>query len=104
MDIASDKQASDIVLLDTQNVCSFADYFVVCTGESNRQLKAIIDAVSTQLKQENVRPLHEEGTPDSGWILLDFGSVIVHIFDATQRDYYQLDKFWEQAITKVRVP
>jgi ribosome-associated protein len=104
VDIASEKQAVDIVLLDTQDVCSFADYFVICSGESNRQLKAIIDAISEQLKQENIKPMHEEGTPDSGWVLLDYGSVIVHIFDSFQRDYYQLEKLWENAPTKVRVP
>jgi ribosome-associated protein len=104
VDIASDKQAVDIVLLDTQNVCSFADYFVICTGESTRQVQAIIDAVSEQLKKENVKPLHEEGTPDSGWVLLDYGAVIVHIFDTFQRDYYQLEKLWENAPTRVRVP
>jgi ribosome-associated protein len=67
-------------------------------------LKAIIDAISEQLKQENIKPMHEEGTPDSGWVLLDYGSVIVHIFDSFQRDYYQLEKLWENAPTKVRVP
>ncbi len=104
VEIASDKQAVDIVLLDTQNVCSFADYFVICSGESNRQLQAIIDAISEQLKKENIRPQHVEGASDSGWVLIDYGSVIVHIFDPAQRDYYQLEKFWESAPTKVRVP
>jgi ribosome-associated protein len=92
------------VLLDTQGVCSFTDYFVICTAESTRQIKAITDAVTESLKKENVRPLHEEGTPDSGWILLDYGSVVVHIFGSFQRDYYRLDQLWENACTKVRVP
>jgi ribosome-associated protein len=104
VDIVSDKQASDIVLPDTQGICSFADFFVICTGESTRQVKAIVDSISETLKKENIRPLHEEGTPDSGWILLDYGNVIVHVFGSFERDYYQLDKFWEKACTKVRVP
>jgi ribosome-associated protein len=104
VDIASDKQAVDIVLLDTQEVCSFADYFVICSGESKRQLKAIIDAIDTELKKDNIKPMHEEGTPDSGWVLLDYGAIIVHIFDPFQRDYYQLEKLWETAPTRVRVP
>ena len=104
VDIVSDKQASDIALLDMREVCSFADYFVICTGESIRQVKAIVDAVSEALKKDNVLPMHEEGTPESGWILLDYGDVIVHVFASFQRDYYQLDKFWENACTKVRVP
>jgi ribosome-associated protein len=91
-------------LLDTQDVCSFADYFVICTGESTRQVKAIIDSISETLKKENIRPMHEEGTADSGWVLLDYGTVIVHVFGSFERDYYQLDKLWEKACTKVRVP
>ena len=100
----SDKLASDIVLLDAREVCSFADYFVICTGESTRQLNALSDAVSSGLRGEGRPALHEEGTPESGWILLDYGDVIVHMFAPFQRDYYQLDKFWEAAATKVRVP
>jgi ribosome-associated protein len=104
VDIVSDKQAVDIVLLDTREVCSFTDYFVICTGESQRQLKAITDAVITSLKQEGVLPLREEGTPDSGWVLVDYNDVILHVFAAFERDYYQLEKLWEKAPTKVRVP
>jgi ribosome-associated protein len=104
VDIVSDKQAVDIVLLDTREVCSFADYFIICNGESQRQIKAITDAVTGTLKQENVLPLHEEGTSESGWILVDYNDVILHVFSSFERDYYQLDKFWEKAPTKVRVP
>lgn len=92
------------MLLDAREVCSFADYFVICTGESTRQIKAVTDAVTETLKKEGVRPLHEEGTAETGWILIDYGAMIVHIFASSERDYYQLDKFWEQACTKVRVP
>jgi ribosome-associated protein len=104
VDIASDKQASDIVLLDTKGICSFTDYFVICTGESIPQIKAIVETVTETLKKDNTLPLHEEGTPESGWVLLDYGDVVVHIFGSFQRDYYQLEKFWEKACTKVRVP
>ena len=71
-------------------------------GESKRQIKAIVDAVTESLKKEGVRPLHEEGTADSGWILLDYCTVILHVFASFERDYYQLDKLWEKACTKVR--
>lgn len=104
VDIVSDKQAVDILLLDCREVCSFADYFVICSGESRRQIKAIVDAVSETLKGDDILPSHEEGTADSGWILLDYGSVIVHIFSPEEREYYQLEKLWEKAPTKVRVP
>ncbi len=92
------------MLLDTQEVCSFADYFVICSGESKRQLKAIIDAIVGELKSDNIKAMHEEGTPDSGWVLLDYGAVIVHIFDPVQREFYKLEKLWESAPTRVRVP
>jgi ribosome-associated protein len=84
--------------------CSFTDYFVICSGESNRQVKAIIDAISQELKKEKILPTHEEGTPETGWIVLDFGGVVVHVFSAAERDYYQLDQLWEKAPTKLRIP
>ena len=104
VDIAGDKLASDIVLLDTQGVCNFADYFVICTGESNRQIGAITDAINGELKKLKVTPLHIEGDPECGWILMDYVDVIVHVFGPLERDYYQLEKLWENACTKVRVP
>jgi ribosome-associated protein len=104
VDIAGDKLASDIVLLDTREVCSFTDYFVICTGDSNRQLIAITDAILDTLKQLKIKPLRTEGTPESGWVLLDYFNVVVHVFGAFERDYYQLDKLWENACTKVKMP
>jgi len=93
----------DIVLLDTREVCSFADYFVICSGDSDRQLKTIYEEIEHILKREGVLPHHREGTVDSGWLLLDFGDVIVHILDSVEREYYQLDKLWSRASTVVRV-
>ena len=103
VEAASDKQAMDIVLLDTRGVCSFADYFVICNGETNRQIQAIYDEVTHMLKKEGILPHHHEGTVDSGWLLLDFGDVIVHIFASFEREYYQLDKLWSQASPIVRI-
>jgi len=103
VEAASDKQAMDIMLLDVREVCSFADYFVICGGESKRQIKAIYDEVGHVLKKEGILPLHHEGTIDSGWLLLDFGDVVVHIFAAFEREYYQLDRLWDQAIPVVRI-
>jgi ribosome-associated protein len=98
VDAAADKQASDIVLLDARGVCSFADYFVICSGESERQISAIYDEIGHRLKQEGILPHHHEGDIDSGWLLLDFGDIIVHVFGPFEREYYQLDKLWSQAI------
>jgi ribosome-associated protein len=90
--------------MDTREVCSFADYFVICSAESTRQVKAIADSVVETLKKDGLLPLHEEGTPESGWILLDYNDVIIHVFSLAEREYYQLDQLWEKACTKVRVP
>lgn len=91
------------MLLDARGVCSFSDYFVICSGETARQIKTIYEEVEQTLKKEDILPHHREGTPDSGWMLLDFGDIIVHIFTLTEREYYQLDKLWSQAIPIVRI-
>ncbi len=103
VEVASDKQASDIILLDARGLCSFADYFVICSAESERQLKTISDEVAQALKKDGVLPLHREGTVDSGWLVLDFGDVIVHIFTPAEREYYQLSELWSDASLVVRV-
>ena len=103
MDAAGERQAGDIVLLDTRKVCSFADYFVICTGESERQLRAIYEEVERSLKKEGVIPVHHEGAIDSGWLLLDYGDVIVHIFSTAEREFYQLDRLWNQADLVLRI-
>ena len=91
------------MLLDTQGICSFADYFVICSGDSGRQMQAIYEEVGHTLKKEGILPHHHEGTVNSGWLLLDFGNVIVHIFAPLEREYYQLDKLWSQATPIIRI-
>lgn len=91
------------MLLDARGVCSFADYFVICSADIDRQIRAIFDEVSYTLKKEGITPHHSEGTIDSGWLLLDFGDVIVHIFSASERAYYQLDELWSEAIPIIRI-
>lgn len=103
VEVAADKQASNIVLLDARGVCSFADYFVICSGESERQISAIYDEIWQRLKQEGILPDHHEGTVDSGWLLLDFGDIIVHIFSPFEREYYRLDELWSQATPVLRI-
>jgi len=103
VEAAGDKQASNIVLLDTRSVSSFADYFVICSGDAARQIEAIRDEVEHVLKREGILPHHHEGTLDSGWLLLDYGDVIVHIFASVEREYYQLDRLWNEASTLVRI-
>jgi len=103
VEVACDKQAADIVLLDMREVCSFTDYFVICTSETSRQTKAIVDEIEHKLKKEGVLPLHHEGTADSGWLLIDYNDVIVHIFAPEEREYYQLERLWSKANTVVRI-
>ncbi|MFC1861390.1 ribosome silencing factor [Chloroflexota bacterium] len=103
MEAASNKQAENIVLLDARDICSFADYFVICSGDNERQISAICDEIEHELKKEAVVPNHREGTVDSGWLLLDFGDVIVHIFAPFEREYYQLDRLWSEAATVVSI-
>ncbi|RJO62831.1 MAG: ribosome silencing factor [Dehalococcoidia bacterium] len=104
VEIASDKLASDIALLDTRGVCGFADFFVIVSGESERQLDAISDEIAQSLKKDGgMAPLHREGAAASGWMLLDYGDIIVHIFSPTERQYYKLDEMWGAAKSLVRM-
>jgi ribosome-associated protein len=90
-------------LLDTRTVSSIADFFVIATADSERQIKAIADEIQKKLKTRRVLPLGVEGEPASGWVLLDYGSVIVHLFDADTRDYYRLESLWHGAQMVVRI-
>ena len=103
VDAAEDKKAADIVLLELGELTTVADYFVICSGGSERQIGAIADGVVETLRAAGVRPLSREGTPESHWVLLDYGSVIVHVFTPPERDYYQLERHWSEAKTVLRV-
>jgi ribosome-associated protein len=102
-ELASEKQAKDIAMLDVRGLCSFADYFVICTGETKRHVEAVWQEIGEVLKSKGIMPHHNEGSSDSGWMLADFGSVIVHIFGPIERDYYQLDELWGKATPVVRI-
>jgi ribosome-associated protein len=101
IDVASDKKASDIILLDIRDVTTIADYFIICSGNNPRQIQAIADAVDEELGKQGATLLHREGFAESGWLLLDFGDVIVHIFGAKEREYYRLERLWSEAKTIV---
>lgn len=103
VEIAEDKKAADIVLLDLGELTTLADAFVICSGGSERQIGAIADGIVEQLRDERIRPIGREGTPASHWVLLDYGSVIVHVFTPPERDYYQLERRWSDAKTVLRV-
>jgi len=103
VDAAEDKKAADIVLLEVSELTSMADFFVICSGGSERQLGAIADGITEKLHEEGVRPIGREGGSNSHWTLVDFGCVIVHIFAVPERDYYQLERHWAKAKTILRV-
>lgn len=97
VDLASDKKASDIVLLDIHVLTSVADYLVICSGGSERQLGGIASGIIEALKDEDVQPIGREGGPSAHWALIDYGSVVVHVMATPERDYYQLEQLWSDA-------
>ena len=101
VDAASDKKASDIILLDVREMTPIADYFVICSGNNPRQLEAIADGIDEALRNSRARVIHREGKADNGWLLLDFGDIIVHIFGQKEREYYRLERLWNEAKTVV---
>ncbi|MGD8491521.1 MAG: ribosome silencing factor [Anaerolineae bacterium] len=103
VDAVAERLGSDIVLLDMQEVSLLADYFVLCNAESSPQFRAILDEVNKQAKAAGGRLLHVEGDAASGWLLLDYGAVVVHIFDPDLRSYYNLEGLWKDARLVVRI-
>ena len=101
--MASDKQATDILLLDIRKVSSFADFFVILTAESRRQMEALAEDLDTVLKRSGNSLHHKEGSSKSGWILMDFGDVIVHLFAPEEREFYRLEELWSEGQQIVRV-
>jgi ribosome-associated protein len=97
VDLADAKQATDIVMLDLRPLSTIADYFVLCTASNERLLRAVVKEIDDQLTQEGSPNARIEGTPETGWVLLDYGDVIIHVFSAEQRDFYRLDKLWQKA-------
>ena len=104
VDLAEDKQAVDITLLDLREVSMLADYFVICTSESSRQTVAILDSMAMELKKDGLLPLHPaEGDPGAGWTLLDYADVVVHVFDAPTRSFYNLEQLWKDAPVVLKI-
>ena len=101
---AEAKKATDIKVLDLTGITSFADYFVVCTGSNQRQIQAIADEVALQLKRQSGElPMSLEGYGQGEWVLADYGDMLVHVFSAKARAYYDLERLWRNAKT-VEIP
>jgi ribosome-associated protein len=103
VDLAADKKAADIVLIGVGRLTTLADYFVICSGGSERQLAAIADGIADGLAKEGTKPIGREGGAGAHWVLMDFGAVIVHIFATPEREFYQLEKLWADAPTLLRI-
>jgi ribosome-associated protein len=104
VELAEDKQAVDIVLLDIRPVSTVADYFVIFSGNSERQLNALTRDITDTVKREaQIKPLHQEGDSASGWVLLDYGDVVVHVLTPTEREYYRIEELWSAALPVVRI-
>jgi ribosome-associated protein len=96
-EIASDRKAIDIKVLDVHDVVGYTDYFVVVSGNTERQTKAIHDAIYRELKDEGVTPRRVEGEREAKWILMDYLDAVVHIFTPDARSYYRLEQLWGEA-------
>lgn len=90
------KKGEDIVLLDIKGIASFTDYFVIVNGTSSRMLQSLANALVREVKSEYHLNSLPEGQPDLGWVLLDYGDVVVHLFSPEQRDFYRLEELWSE--------
>jgi ribosome-associated protein len=97
VEAAQDKQAVDITALKLAGTGAFAEYFLLCSGQSHPQIQAIADAIEEQLRRHGVRIAHREGKSGAEWVLLDYGDFVVHIFSERARHYYDLERLWRTA-------
>ena len=94
---ASAKKALNLVVLDVAELTSIADAFIICSGRSNRQVKAIADSIVVNLKKHKIKPLSVEGTGEGHWVLLDYGHVVIHVFYEPVREFFDLEGLWFDA-------
>ena len=103
VDLASEKQAADILMLDVRKITPFADYIIILTADNFRQITALAEDIRLGLRAEGVDLHHQEGAPESGWVLMDFADVVVHVFAPEQRAFYGLEYVWENARQVIRI-
>jgi ribosome-associated protein len=98
-----EKKGEDIILMDIHEISDFADYFVICSGTSDRMLRALADNVVEDLKKNHGIRGRPEGQPQDGWLLIDFGDVILHLFSPERREYYRLEELWQRGKVLLRL-
>ena len=103
MNSLEEKKAEDILLLDLQNIASFTDYFVLCTGTSDRMLDALAEATLESIRKEHRKRGIREGEARDGWVVVDYGDVVVHLFSPDQRRYYDLEELWKDGRVLLKV-
>ena len=101
--LAEDKKAADILVLDVSGLTTVTEAFVICTGGSEPQLAAITESIVNGMAEDGITPAHRHRAASSHWIVLDYGSVIVHIFTPPERDFYKLEQLWSDAKVLVRI-
>lgn len=100
---ALDQKAENLKVLDLTEIAGFTDYFVICSGTSDRQVRAIVDEIMESLKEMGAKPLACEGYTEGRWVLVDFGDIVVHVFQEALREYYDLESLWADA-PRVKIP
>ncbi|MBC7397212.1 MAG: ribosome silencing factor [Bdellovibrionales bacterium] len=100
---AANKKADTIKILDLKALSSFTDYFVICSGSSDRQVQAIADSIAIELKEDGYAPISVEGYREGRWVIVDFGDIVVHVFLDALREYYDIEHLWFEA-KKVPIP
>jgi len=96
-ELAIDKKARNTVVLELKELSSIADYFVICSGENPAQIRAIADAIDDYFSKKKLSPIGKEGLDFARWVLIDYGDIVIHIFDDETRTFYNLEKFWIDA-------
>lgn len=104
VDTILDKKGGDIILLDIRDEATFTDFFLICSGDSDRQLSALAENIAKDAKNKaGTLPWGTEGEPSAGWVLLDYGDLIVHLFDPERRKYYNLEQLWSDSHVVLRM-
>ena len=100
---ALDVKAEELVILDLRKLSYSFDFFLICNAASDRRIQTVAEQIQEKLSEEEVNSIHREGQPDGGWLLLDFGSVVAHVFSPAAREFYKLERLWADA-PRVRIP
>ena len=103
MDALEEKKGEDILLLDLKDIASFTDYFVICNGTSDRMLDALAETVLDSMREQHKKKGRKEGEARHGWLVVDYGDVVLHLFSPDQRSYYKLEELWNEGKVLLRL-